>query len=189
MKTRYVVLTGMILTVAAQPQIVKEKASMHAKIESQRYCQVDHKRASLLITFSVALKNSAGATITIERPIHVVPLVSRTLHDLQHSKYEFTLYEPDVFFVKPGKRVDEAGTASRQTSVKPGDEFTGETIETVFPIPLTAKFSKFEALEAGSHFVQLFFDSEIQDTATFVRFTSQPVEITVDQHPKVEKCR
>jgi len=97
MKMRCVVLTGMILTVAAQPQIAKEQASMQAKIESQRYCQVDHKTVSLVITFGVAFKNSTGATITMRQPIHVVPLVSRTLQDLQHRNYEFTLYSPDVF--------------------------------------------------------------------------------------------
>jgi hypothetical protein len=119
----------------------------------------------------------------------VVPPVSRTLHDLQHSKYEFTLYAPDVFQLKPAKKFPEIRSASRQTNVKPGDVFTGETIETAFPIPLTAKFSKLDVLEAGSHFVQLVLDSEIQDTATFVRITSQPMKIMVDKHPKVEKCR
>ncbi len=80
-------------------------------------------------------------------------------------------------------------TASRQTNVKPGEVFTGEAMETAFPIPMTATFSKRDALEPGSHFVQLVLDGEIQGTTTFVRITSQPMEITVDKHPKVEKCR
>ncbi len=107
MKIHRVVLIGTILSVAAQPQIVKEKASLQAKIQSQRYCRVDHKIASLMMTFSIAFKNSASSTITIRKPIHVVPLVSRTLHDLQNSKYEFTLYAPDVF-PEPGQEVHEA---------------------------------------------------------------------------------
>jgi len=189
MKMHYVVLTGMILTVAAQPQIAKEQASMQAKIESQRYCQVDHKTVSLVITFGVAFKNSTGATITMRQPIHVVPLVSRTLQDLQRRNYEFTLYSPDVFFpTKAGNKVPETETSSRQTNVKPGEVFTGETIETAFPISLTAKFSKQDGLVPGRHFVQLVLDTEIQGTATFVRITSQPMKITVDKHPQVEKC-
>src|SRR5450755_1613466 len=97
MKVRGVVLTGMILSIAAQSQIIKEQASMEAKIESKRYCEVDSKSASLAIKFSVALKNSTGTTITMRQPIHVVPFVSRTLQDLQHSKYELILYSPDDF--------------------------------------------------------------------------------------------
>lgn len=192
MKMHRFVLTGMILTVTAQPQIVKEQASMQAKIESLRYCQVDTKTASLTMKFSVALKNSTSGTISIWQPIDVVPLVSRTLDDLQNKKYEFMLYAPDVFPLRPGKEVRETGTASPQTNVKPGEAFTGETRETAFPafpIPLTAKFSKRDALEPGSHFVQLFLDSEIQGTGTWVRFTSQPMEIKVDKRPEVEKCR
>ena len=189
MKMHYVVLTGMILTVAAQPQIIKEQASMQAKVASQRYCQVDHKTASLVITFSIAFKNSTGATITVGEPIHVVPLVSRTLRDLQHGKFEFTLYAPDVFYpVRAGNKAPEAGTFFRHSNVKPGEVFTGETMETGFPIPLTAKFSKRDALVPGSHFVRLVLDNETQGTERFVRLTSQPIEITVDKHPKVEKC-
>lgn len=189
MKVCSVVLTGMIAAVTAESQIFKDHANMKATIESKRYCAVNSKKASLAINFSVALENTTSATITIRQPIQVVPLVSRTLQDLQNSKYDLTLYSPDDFgLVKPGSNVPKTRPASRQTNVKPGDVFTGQTMETAFPIALTAQFPKWEALGPGIHFVQLVSDSEIQGTGTFVRITSQPIEITVDKHPKVEKC-
>lgn len=188
MKIHLFVLIGMILAGAARPQIVHEESRMQATIDSQRYCQVDQKRASLVMKFSLAWKNSTSRTITIRQPVHVVPFVSRTLRDLQHSKYEFTLYAPDVF-PKPGKRAHGIGPATQPTDVKPDQQFTGETMETAFPIPLAAKFSKLDALEPGRHFVQLVLGSKIQGTGTFVRITSQPIEITVEEHPKIDKCR
>ena len=190
MKIYKFLLTGMILVVAAQSQMVKEQASMEAKIENQRYCRVNNKTGSLIMKFSVAMKNGTSATIALPKPIYVVPLVARTLQDLQNRKYEFTLYGPDVIVAPiPRNKVPEAEIASRQTIVKPREVFTGETMETAFPIPLTAKFSKRDALAPGSHFVQLVLDSETPGTEPFVRITSQPIEITVEKHPKVERCR
>lgn len=189
MKVRDLVLAGMILPSTVPSQIVKDQARMEAKIESRRYCEVDSKKTSLAINFSVVFKNTTISTITMHQPIHVLPLVSRTLPDLQHKKYELTLYSPETFgLVKPDNKVPEAATDSRQTSVEPGEMFTAQAVTTPFPIALDAKLPTWEALGPGIHFVQLVLDSEIQGTATFVRITSQPIEIIVDNHPKVNKC-
>ena len=163
---------------------------MEAKIESKRYCKVDSTKASLEIQFRFALKNTTSGTVTIEQPMDAVIFVSRTLQDMQHGKYQMTLYAPDTFGIrKPGDTVPETKNTSRQTDVKPGEMFTGEAAEELpIPIALNGKFPRWEALQPGRYFAQLNSDGVIQGTNDFVRITSQPIEITVDMHPKVEKC-
>jgi len=185
-----VLLAGMILVIPAQSQIAKEHLVMEAKIESKRYCKVNSTKASLEIQFRVALKNTTRETITMEQPLGVVLFVSHTLQDLQHGKYQMMLYAPDVFFrVKPGDKAPTTEPASPQAEVKPGEIFTGETTEErPIPIALNGKFPRWEALEPGRYFVLLMSDGVIQGTDDFVKITSQPIEIIVDTHPKVEKC-
>jgi len=163
---------------------------MEAKIESKRYCKVNSTKASLEIRFRVALRNTTSGTLTIEQPMDAVTFVSRTLQGLQHGKYQMMLYAPDVFFrVKPGDKAPITEPASPQTNVKPGEMFTGEAAEErPIPIALNGKFPRWEALQPGRYFVQLMSDGVIQGTNDFVKITSQPIEITVDKQPKVEKC-
>jgi hypothetical protein len=62
-------------------------------------------------------------------------------------------------------------------------------MEITVPTPRTSKYSKFEALDPGNHYVQLVMDLNAADTTTFVRAVSQPVEISVEKNPKLEKCQ
>ena len=168
---------------------------MTAKIQSSRYCSVNSKTASLAIRFIVTFKNTTSGTVTIEQPMDSVLFVSRTLQDVQHGKYQMMLYAPDTFGLRvttlasPKTAENVPEPASPQKNVKPGEMFTGEAAEErPIPIALNGKFPRWEALEPGRYFVQLMSDGVIQGTNDFVKITSQPIEITVDTHPKVGKC-
>jgi hypothetical protein len=180
MRKHHLAILLLLLSVAAKPQTPDENLKLHAEIKSERYCEVDDEISSLLVMFKVRLINSGKIPVVIGQPIYPLLLVSRTLLNLQKGKHEFEVHAGDVFA--------QPTTRGAQSVVRQGEVLESEA-EARLPTPITAKYSKLEALAPGTHYVQVVITAQFEGTLRFASAVSQPIEFAVMKYPKTEKCR
>jgi hypothetical protein len=186
MRIHRIALVGLLVPILARPQIDEGRLTLRAQPISRRYCEVDDEIATLLIKFKISLTNAKNPAVDFYSPVYPLLLVSRTMDDLRKGKHEFELHAPDRFV--PSLERSETDRPV-PPAIRGGETVESEIMEVTLPAPMKSKYSKFEGLDPGTHYVQLVMDLNVEGTSTFARATSQPVEITVDKHPKLEKCK
>ena len=179
------------LAIQGRPRPVEKQLRLQAEIESRRYCAIEDDTSTLLVRFKVRLLNHGKSPIVSDRPIYPLLLVSRTLQALQKGDHEFALHPPDVFRV-----IEDVGTPDHSTSgapteqlvIRAGETLETSTLETTVPIRGNRR-PKSVDLVAGSHFVQVVVQGQIEGTESFIRATSQPIKIIVLKKPELVNCR
>ncbi len=181
----------LVLTIAilAQPQSTDKHLTLGAEIKAQRYCEVDDEIASLLVRFRMRLTNTGGPNVVVDQHIYPLVLVSRTLKDVKNNNHEFELHAPDIFSPSTSQEPSSKRSDRDQHVIRDGETFEADSMETTLPIPRTAKYSPLEALAPGTHYVQIAVSAVVEGTTNFVRTTSPPFRITVENNPRIEKCR
>jgi len=186
----YFSLLLLTLTESARP-LGNGHLQLGAEIIQQRYCEVDDEIIALRLTFRVTLKNIGSPTVVVTTPVEPLILVSRTLDELGKGKHEFEISpampEPTVLGTE-GRKDDEPPQPTRQ-AIRQDEVLELVTRERTLPVAKTANYPKSDALDLGTHYLEIVLVPQIDRSTSFVRATSQPIEITVDSNPKIVNCQ
>ena len=182
----YFVAVLLLLTVSTSAQQPDEQLKLRAEVISQRYCEVGSRTISLLIKFKIKLTNAKNPAVLLYPNPYPILLVAKTRAALMKHNYEFQLHAPDVF----GLVNNKAPALPIARIMRAGEQLESETMEITVPAPRGSRLSKYEALDAGVHYIQLKMDLPVEgQQLTFVRAISQPVAVTIERNTNPQKCR
>jgi hypothetical protein len=174
------------LVTAANPQITDEKLTLNTQIRSQRYCKVNDKIAALLVSFKIKVVNAAHLAVEVSPPVYPIVLVSHTLDDVRKGNHEFELHSPDAF---DQSNSPEPSQKPERHVIHQGEDLEFDSVETTLTIPKTKTYSKVEVISPGTHYLQVVLEMGIEGTNSFVRATSKPMKIRIEENPTEEKCQ